>query len=173
MTDKIYKVQDILPAGTWSNEAYDQVILDYEDRFRRRIVLTGKKGHKFLLELAHPQLLHDGDGLLLETEQVIRVTAAPERLAEVRGKDIHHMMRIAWHLGNRHLPTQILEDRLVIRDDYVMIDMVEKLGGQITKITGPFTPEGGAYGHGAVHGHSHSHGHDHAHSHPHSEDTSS
>ena len=158
MTETTYIVDTIIPAGEWGVNAVDQVTLDYEDRFRRRMVLNCDKGMKVLLELPNPQLLNDGDGLKLQNGEIVCVKAAEEKLVEVRGTDIHHMMRIAWHLGNRHLPTQILEDKLVIRHDHVIIDMVKKLGGNIKDITAPFTPEGGAYGHGTVHGHEHHHG---------------
>ncbi len=165
MSEIIKQVEKILPAGTWDSKETDRVVLDYEDRFRRRMVLTGEKGTRALLELAKPQLLEDGDGLLLHEGDIIKVCAAEEKLAEIRCSDTHHMMRVAWHLGNRHLPTQILEDRLIIRDDHVIVDMVMGLGGEVTHILSPFTPEGGAYGHGSVQGHDHGHSHSHNHSH--------
>ncbi len=165
MSETMKQVEKILPNGTWDGGEVDRVVLDYEDRFRRRMVLTGENGTRVLLELAKPQLLEDGDGLFLHEGEVIRVCAAKEKLAEIRCNDPHHMMRVAWHLGNRHLPTQILEDRLVIRDDHVIVDMVKGLGGEVTHILAPFTPEGGAYGHGTVQGHDHGHSHSHGHSH--------
>ncbi len=158
MSETIHKVEEILAKGEWQGAEVDQVTLDYEDRFRRRMVLDCDQGTKVLLELSNPKLLQDGDGLKLQDGSIILVIAASEKLVEIRGDGLHHMLRIAWHLGNRHLPTQIFEDHLVIRHDHVIIDMVKGLGGQVKDITAPFTPEGGAYGHGAVHGHDHHHG---------------
>ena len=102
------------------------------------------------------------------------LAAAPEPLLEIRCRDAHHLVRVAWHLGNRHLPTQIFEDRLRIRVDHVIEDLARKLGAEVARIEAPFDPEGGAYGHGRTHGHdhghSHSHSHDHGHAHGHSHD---
>ncbi|MCW8843077.1 MAG: urease accessory protein UreE, partial [Rhodobacteraceae bacterium] len=86
------------------------------------------------------------------TERLIEVKAAEEDLFEIAGGDL---TRLAWHIGNRHTPCQIEAGRLLIQRNHVMHDMLEKLGATITEITAPFTPEGGAYGHGRTHGHSH------------------
>ena len=85
---------------------------------------------------------------------LVEVKAAPERLAEIACADTAALVRVAWHLGNRHLPTQLVGDRLRIREDHVIVAMVKGLGAEVTLINAPFNPEGGAYGHGAVHGHS-------------------
>ena len=76
--------------------------------------------------------------------------------------------RIAWHIGNRHTPCQIESDRLLIQRDHVIADMLRRIGAEVIEVIEPFTPEGGAYGHGRTHGHDHSHSHGpegHAHSH--------
>lgn len=161
------RVVDVLAGSDWTAEPVDQVALDYDDRFRRRIVLSGETGLRFLLELSEPRLLQDGDGLRLDNGGVVAVIAAPERLAEIVCDDVHHLVRVAWHLGNRHLPTQILDGRLRIREDHVIIDMVEKLGATVRLIDAPFEPEGGAYGHGQVHSHDHPHAHEHGREHAH------
>ncbi len=169
MAGSLPRVVDVLAKSDWTGEPVDRVALDYDDRFRRRIVLTGETGLRFLLELPEPRLLRDGDGLRLDNGGTVAVTAAPERLAEIICSDDHHLVRVAWHLGNRHLPTQILDGRLRVREDHVIIDMVEKLGATVRLIDAPFEPEGGAYGHGQVHSHDHPHahvsgnGHDHVH----------
>ena len=98
------------------------------------------------------------------------MTAAAEPLAEVTCDDIDHLVRVAWHLGNRHLPTELLGTCLRIRRDHVIEDMLVKLGAHVTHVSAPFNPEGGAYGHGRTHGHDHgdddhSHSHHHGHSH--------
>lgn len=99
----------------------------------------------------------------------MQVLAAPEALLEVRGKGPEHLLQLAWHLGNRHLATQVEGERLLIRYDHVIAHMLEHLGATVTRIIGPFDPEGGAYG-GAHQAHDHGdhgHGHDHAHGHGH------
>src|SRR5919199_2508898 len=161
------RVMNVLASGAWpSAQAADSVTLDFDDRHRRRLVMTGARGLRFLLDLPEAAVLRDGDGLVLEDGRIVRVEAAPERLAEIRCASAAELARVAWHLGNRHLPTQILGDRLRIREDHVILDMVRRLGAEIQHLDAPFDPEGGAY-----HGHSHGHdGHDHtpdAESHPH------
>jgi urease accessory protein len=172
--DKLRRAERIAPAGSWTAEPADTVVLAHDDRHRRRIVLTCESGRQVLLDLAEARQLHDGDGLVVDEGAIIAVRAAAEALAEVRCRDPQELARIAWHLGNRHLPTQILGDALRFRDDHVIVDMVRGLGAEVTKITAPFEPEGGAYAHhshgapvasplGPMHGHHHHHGHDHDH----------
>src|ERR1700751_2319251 len=123
-----------------------------------------------------------GDAWVLEDGRLVEVVAAPEPLLEIRGRDPQHLVRLAWHLGNRHLPTQITERGLRIRRDHVIEEMLRGLGARLIEIEAPFDPEGGAYaGHAhpndahdhAGHGHSthehgaHHHGHDHYHAHDH------
>lgn len=164
--------------GGWSEVAADSVVLDFDDRHRRRMAMTGTRGLEFLLDLHEAVALRGGDALMLEDGRLIEVVAAPEPLAEIRGTDPQHLVRIAWHLGNRHLPTQLMPKALRIRRDHVIEDMVRGLGGRVIWIEAPFDPEGGAYaggghGHGHAHdhrhhdhtGHEHSHGHSHAHAH--------
>jgi len=142
------------PAGTWTEDAIDSVTLDYDARFRRRIALQTDGGKPLLLDLAKAQSLAQGDGLITETGIII-VRAAPERLAELRACDTAHLVQLAWHLGNRHLPTELSGDCLRIRYDHVIVDMARKLGAEVSEINAPFNPEGGAYGHGRTHSHDH------------------
>jgi urease accessory protein len=159
---------EIRPAGTWDEAiARDTVVLDFDGRHRRRFAMTGEAGLAFLLDLPRATALRDGDGLVLRDGAVVRVTAAPERLIEITAPDLAALVRIAWHLGNRHLPTQLLGDRLRIRDDHVIREMVEGLGGGVIAVEAPFDPEGGAFGHGTVRGHDHDHDHQHEHLHRH------
>ena len=160
------RVVAIHPAEAWRGSPADRISLDLDDRYRRRAVLTGTGGLTFLLDQPGALHLHHGDGLELEDGRVVEVLAEPEDLVEIEADDTAHLVRIAWHLGNRHLPTQLLDARLRIRRDHVIENMVENLGGRLTHISAPFDPEGGAYGHGRTHGHDHGHGHlDHGHSH--------
>jgi urease accessory protein len=161
----------IKPASTWSTEPADCVVLDYDDRHRRPLAMTGTKGTAFLLDLPAAAGLHGGDALVLEDGRLIEVVVAPEPLLEIRCADARHLARVAWHLGNRHLPTQLLSAALRIRRDHVIADMAVGLGAEVVEIDAPFEPEGGAYAGGSHHGdgphhhvrgaaHSH-HGHDH------------
>jgi urease accessory protein len=159
--------RQVAPAGSWSGAPRDSVTLDYDARFRRRVKLACDGGGSVLLDLAEATALQDGDGLVLEEDSgIIVVRAAPESLVEIRCGDTHHLMRVAWHLGNRHLPVEIGPVYLRIRHDHVIVDMVEKLGARVRAVTAPFNPERGAYGHGRTHGHDHGMGrHDHGHQH--------
>jgi urease accessory protein len=154
----------------WAEPASDTVVLDFDDRHRRRMAMTGTRGMQFLLDLETAVALRGGDALVLEDGRLIEVVAAPEPLLEIRGADPSHLVRLAWHLGNRHLPTQIMAKGLRIRRDHVIEEMVKGLGARVIEIEAPFDPEGGAYA-GGGHGHdapgaAHDHGghgkHDHA-----------
>lgn len=138
-------------AGHWTAPATDQVILDYEARFLRRKRLTTEGGAEVLVDLAETVSLNAGDALETEDGSLIAVAAAAEPLLKITGD----LTRLAWHIGNRHTPCQIAGDHLLIRDDHVLADMLAHLGAQTEKVTAPFIPEGGAYGHGRTHGHSH------------------
>jgi urease accessory protein len=154
----------------WTEAPADTVVLDFDDRHRRRMAMTGTRGLEFLLDLENAVALRGGDALMLEDGRLIEVVAAPEPLLEIKGSDPHHLIRVAWHLGNRHLPTQIMPKGLRIRRDHVIEAMVTGLGARVIEIEAPFDPEGGAYA-GTAHGHAHephAHtGHDHAHGHDH------
>ena len=157
----------ILPAKSWDPTlSTDEILIDYDRRHRRRIVLKTQSGQDILLDLPQATRLRDGDGLQLQSGAIIRVRARPEPLAEIHAHSDAELIRIAWHLGNRHLPVQLLRDKIRIRQDHVIEAMVEQLGGHIDRIEAPFDPEAGAY----AGGHSHNHDNeeeDHAHSHPH------
>jgi urease accessory protein len=156
----------VAPQHRWKESAADTVVLDFDDRHRRRMAMTGTRGLEFLLDLENAVALRGGDALVLEDGRLIEVVAAPEPLIEIRGVDPLHLVRVAWHLGNRHLPTQIMAKGLRIRRDHVIEAMVKGLGARIIEIEAPFDPEGGAYA-GGGHGHAaddHAH-HDDAHDH--------
>ena len=126
--------------------------LTYEDRFLRRKVLDLDDGSSVLVDLPKTTSLNHGGVLVLEDGSEIAVVAAPEPLLEVKGGSLH---RLAWHIGNRHTPCQIEETRLLIQRDHVIRDMLHLLGAELTEVMEPFTPEGGAYGHGRTHSHAH------------------
>ena len=144
----------VLPAGTWdASGAVDRVLVDYDRRFRRRILLATEAGREVLLDLAQATRLRHGDGLLLDSGSVVAVQARSERLAEIHAHSDAELVRIAWHLGNRHLPVQLCGERIRIRADHVIEAMVEQLGGHVAHLDAPFDPEAGAYAGGAPHRH--------------------
>jgi urease accessory protein len=160
----------VLGQHPWKEPAADSVVLDFDDRHRRRMAMTGTRGLEFLLDLEQAVALRGGDALVLDDGRLVEVVAAAEPLIEIRGADPQHLVRIAWHLGNRHLPTQIVGKGLRIRRDHVIEAMVQGLGAKVVEIQAPFDPEGGAYAAPApgaeAHGHDkHDHGHDHGHVH--------
>jgi urease accessory protein len=148
----------------------DSVKLDHDQRTRRRMVYTTEAGRPILLDMQRPVRLKDGDLLRIEDGTLVRVDATPEPLLEIHAHSTAQLVRIAWHLGNRHLPTQLVPGAdggtLRIRHDHVIAEMVEGLGGHCHAILAPFDPEGGAYeGKGASTGHHHHHHHEHEHEH--------
>jgi len=143
-------------AGTWNAaSAVDRVVLDADDRHRRRVTLTGEGGTAFLLDLPHAAALRDGDGLVLEDGAMVCVTGKPEPLIEITAASAHDLARLAWHIGNRHTDMQVMGDRLRIRRDHVLEDMLRGLGARMSALEASFDPERGAYGHGEHHDHDH------------------
>lgn len=143
-----YKVH---PAGHWRGPC-ESITLTYADRFLRRKRLVSDAGTAFLADLSGTQSLNDGDAFELSDGRLVKVAAATEDLLELRSDDL---VRLAWHIGNRHTPCQVEADRLLIQPDHVLYEMVLKLGGKVAEVREPFIPEGGAYGHGRTHGHAH------------------
>jgi urease accessory protein len=165
------RIVDIIPARqAIEGDAADSVRLDHDLRNRRRMVFTTVAGDSVLLDMPRPVHLRGGDRLQLEDGALIRVEAMDEALTEISASSTAALVRIAWHLGNRHLPTQLMPGdtggTLRIRHDHVIEDMVAGLGGTCALLMAPFDPEGGAYageeGDPALSGHHHHH-HDHAH----------
>src|SRR5215475_13539 len=133
--------------GHWPKEkAAGTLTLDFDARHRRRIRLTTDQGEDILLDLPKTVAMADGDGLQLDDGPWLGIIAASESLVEVRHKDRHQLMRLAWHLGNRHLPTEIREDALRIRPDHVIEEMLRGFGAGLHHVQAAFQPEGGAYG---------------------------
>ena len=113
--------------------------------------MTTDSGREILLDLPKAVPMADGDGLQLEDGGWVRVCAAPEPVVQIAHADPIQLIRIAWHLGNRHLPTQVSRHDLKIRPDHVIEKMLEGLGATLTHLQMPFQPEGGAYS--ALHQH--------------------
>ena len=143
------RASQVARAGTWrASAAIDRVVLDADERRRRRIALTGIGGTRLLLDLAEVTPLRDGDGLMLDDGTIVAVAAKPEALIEVAAADAVALARLAWHLGNRHVELQVAGNTLRMRRDHVLEDMLRRLGASVTPIEASFEPERGAYDHG-------------------------
>ena len=154
------RASTVIAAGGWTGDPADSVVLDFDGRHRRRVTMKGVRGLEFLLDLEEAVMLRGGDGLKLEDVRVVEVDAATEPLAEIRATEPAALVRIALHLGNRHLPVELTRKALRIRRDPVIEDMAKGLGARVIPVEAPFNPEGGAYG---------QHNHDPAHPHRHAE----
>lgn len=138
-------------AGSWPRLATARVVLGYDERFLRRKRLVMASGEPFLVDLAETSNLLAGDAFELSDGRLVEVAAATEAVLVIRGD----LVRLAWHIGNRHTPCQIEADRLLIRDDHVLAEMLRGLGATVTETNEAFAPEGGAYGLGRTMGHAH------------------
>jgi urease accessory protein len=143
--------QTLHRSGQWPRLATGRVVLGYDERFLRRKRLTMASGDAFLVDLAETTNLLAGDAFELSDGRLVEIAAAEEAVLVIRGD----LVRLAWHIGNRHTPCQIGADHLVIRADHVLADMLRGLGATVTETLAPFTPEGGAYGLGRTMGHAH------------------
>ncbi len=154
-----FTTQKTLKAGHWKG-AFDKCVLTYDNRFLRRKVIKTALGNDLLADLEHTTSLNNHDAFVLTDGRLIEVIAAEEDLYMVEG----NLVQLAWHIGNRHTPCQIDDDYLLIQRDKVIGHMLLHLGAILTEVHWPFTPEGGAYGHGRTHSHEHVQtAHDHAH----------
>ena len=143
----------------------DTVVLDHEGRHRRRVALKGEGGLDFLLDLDKAAALADGDAVRLEDGRLVQVKAAPQALLEITAENPLRLMRVAWHIGNRHTPAEIGADAIWIEDDHVLAEMVRGQGCTATPVRRPFRPERGAYEHDCGHDHGDAHHAHHAHHH--------
>jgi urease accessory protein len=183
----LIRAVEILPSGKWpGSTAVDHLILTYDERHRRRLRYVACGGTTFLLDLPRAAVLRAGDGLRLEDGRIVSVEASPEQLVEVTAPDAGALIRLAWHIGNRHLPAQLEPDRILIRDDAVIVNMLRGLGATVRPVLAAFTPEAGAYDstgsaatqheHARLHPHDakppyqHAHGDQHTHAPSHSHD---
>jgi urease accessory protein len=143
---QLARATEILPAGAWPADTFaDRIALTYDDRHRRRMRYTTARGASFLLDLPRAAVLRAGDALRLTDGRLILIDAAPEALLEVTAPDTRILTRLAWHIGNRHLPARLEADRILIREDTVIAAMLRGLGAAVHSLYAPFTPEPGAY----------------------------
>lgn len=176
----LQKAYEIVSADSVvTGEAHDAVAMTYDQRLLRRKKLTTSQGEGFYVDLPKTVSVVAGQGFLLTDGRIVVVEAAHEALLAITGPDL---LRYAWHIGNRHTPCELTSDQLIIQRDPVLKAMLLQLGAEVSDIDAPFTPEGGAYGHGRtmghdhgehIHGtetgsaHAHSHAGDHTHGHHH------
>jgi urease accessory protein len=154
----------IRKAAVKQDKVVETLTLDHEDRNRRRVALKGDGGLDVLLDLDKPTALNDGDAVKLEDGRLVLIKAAPQSLLEIRAENPLRLMRVAWHIGNRHTPAEITNDAIYIENDHVLAEMIRGQGCAMSEVERPFQPERGAYDHGHDHGHDHDHhGHDHHH----------
>ncbi|ACB96819.1 UreE urease accessory domain protein [Beijerinckia indica subsp. indica ATCC 9039] len=152
------RASSVLPRGSWHEPAADVVVLDYDARHRRRIRMRGVRGLDFLLDLENALMLRHGDAVKLDDGRLIEIVAAPEHLVEITCPDAAKLAKIAWHLGNRHLPVEFAGTKLRIRYDPVIASMLKNFSARLREIEAPFEPEGGAYAGSGQDHHDHSHG---------------
>jgi len=161
------RVVRVVGSGTGDRAPVDSVVLTADQRRMQTARLTGVNGTDIGLMLPDPVLLRNGDALELDDGGLVEVVVEPEPLVEIRGNDLTHLARLAWHLGDRHVPVQVLNNRLRMRRDSALEAVLQNLGARLTAIEAPFDPEGGAYASQPAHDHHHGHGHDHDHHHDH------
>ncbi|CAN7739638.1 urease accessory protein UreE [Bosea sp. LjRoot9] len=149
-------------AAVKADKIVETLTLDHEDRNRRRLALKGDGGLDILLDLDKPTALGDGDAVRLEDGRLVVIKAAAQSLLEIRAENPLRLMRLAWHIGNRHTPAEISGDAIYIENDHVLAEMIRGQGCAMNAVTRPFQPERGAYDHGHDH---HDHGHEHGHAH--------
>ena len=135
-----------------NKELLDEISLSYEERFIRRKKLRANNGTEFLVNLEETVSVDENNFFELDNGDLIKVLSKEENLIEITGDNLK---QIIWHIGNRHLPCQIEENRILIQDDAVILDMVLRLHGNVKKVMEKFNPEGGAYGLGRTHSHKH------------------
>ena len=156
------RVTSVIAAGhRHDRPVVDTVVLDYAQRNAQKVTVTGVKGGTFEIHLHEPARLRTDDLLVLDDGTLVEVVAAPEPLIEVRVADVAALARLAWHLGDRHVPVQVLPNRIRVRRDPAIEALLASLGAKVAVIEAPFEPEGGAYA--SSHGHDHHHGHSHGH----------
>jgi len=144
-------VEKVIQKPTNKN-VIDTITLNYNDRFIRRKKLISDNKIEFLVNLPETISVNKDDGFLLDDGNLILIKYAKETLIEIRSEDL---IKLSWHIGNRHIPCQIETNRLLIHEDKIIENLIIRLGGSIKKISEEFSPEGGAYGLGRTHGHKH------------------
>lgn len=146
MMPQTFRAVGYLPPGA-TGTPFELAILMHDERRVRRRMLTLVHGDTVLVDFPEPVTLADRSSLQLEDGRLVEIIAGEEQLYDIRGRDKQHLMRLCWHLGNRHLKTQIEDGRVLILRDHVIRDMLQGLGATVSDVSEPFHPEEGAYSH--------------------------
>lgn len=146
MMPQTFRAVGYLPPGA-TGTPFELAILMHDERRVRRRMLTLVHGDTVLVDFPEPVTLADRSSLQLEDGRLVEIIAGEEQLYDIRGRDKQHLMRLCWHLGNRHLKTQIEDGRVLILRDHVIRDMLQGLGATVHDVSEPFHPEEGAYSH--------------------------
>jgi urease accessory protein len=168
------RTEKVVRPGETKGEIVDTVLLKYEDRIKQQGFVFGGKGTCVEFDFPAPPLLRTDDLLLLDDGRLIEVVAEVEPVLEVREKDFAKAARLVLAFGNRHVPVQILANRLRVPDTPDVALLLNERGFNSQPVTAPFEPDDGdapahehAHHHGHGHGHDHHHGPDHHHDHDH------
>jgi urease accessory protein len=135
----------ILPPDHGQGAPFDLVVLEHDERRLRRKLLRLRGGAEVMVDFPQTITLEHKSALLLDDGRLVEIIAAEELLYEVRGRDTAHLVRLAWHIGNRHTSAQLEQSRILIKRDHVLKTMLEGLGATISNVTEPFYAEHGAY----------------------------
>ncbi|HTO31710.1 MAG TPA: urease accessory protein UreE [Pararhizobium sp.] len=158
-----YRSTQVLSPGPADKTVLHTIALAHDQRHLRRKLLHLDNDDVVMLDLKEAVMLADGDLLVLDTGEYVRIAAISEALYDIRPRNPLQLVELAWHLGNRHLAAEIRQDRILIQRDPVIKAMLEGLGATVADVTEPFQPMRGAYHGGHSHGHGHGHGaHHHA-----------
>jgi len=139
-----------------------RLILPFEQRQKSRLRARLENGDEVALILPRGKVLRGGDRVTATDGREVEIVAAPEKLLHIESTEL---ARVAYHLGNRHVPLQVGQGFLRIAEDHVLEEMARKLGARVSRVEAPFEPEAGAYGHqhdemghgGRIHDHFHDH----------------
>ncbi|MEZ9511971.1 urease accessory protein UreE [Vibrio breoganii] len=129
--------------------------LPIDSRIKSRLKVILEDGRDAGLFLPRGHILRGGEQLLSECGMVVEVKAAAETVSTVYCDDALLLTRVAYHLGNRHVPLQVASGWVRYQHDHVLDEMVNGLGAEVSVETNPFEPEGGAYGGRSGGGHHH------------------
>lgn len=142
-----------LPANHGRGKPIDSITLVHDERRLRRKLLTARAGTEVMVDFPQTVTLDHGGALELSDGRLVEVIAAEELLYEVRARDAAHLVRLAWHIGNRHTSAQLEDGRILIKRDHVLKTMLEGLGATVGNVSEPFFAEHGAYHSHAEPGH--------------------
>jgi urease accessory protein len=169
-----------IPRTAYKLDVRGQLKLPFESRQKSRLKTKLVSGEEVGLVLPRGDILRGGDLVTASDGRVIEVVAQEEKVLHLEANSPSDLAKLAYHLGNRHVPVQVGENFLRIAEDHVLEEMVRKLGAKVSHVEAPFEPEAGAYaggghqhdemGHGGkIHDHHHDHDHGHDHDHVHDE----